>query len=78
MAKNNPLFDNRIVTKPQKLSSPDRAGWTDWKFQFENFLTVKDADLDEMNYAAAAADPLTDQLPADTLRRAILLFCSGN
>ena len=68
------LHDTRIVTKPGKLGD-DKSQWMEWKFDFENFLSLIDpVYVDELRQASAERELVNDSLTTPTRRRSVQLY----
>lgn len=68
------LYDHRIVNKPGKIPS-DKERWLEWRFDFENFMTlVKPQFADDMVQAAGMEEPINDTGAAQLRQRSTLLY----
>ena len=68
------LYDHRIVSKPGKIPK-DKAKWLEWKFDFENFMTLVRAQYaDEMAQAAVLNEMINDTGSSAVRQRSTLLY----
>lgn len=76
------LCDTKIVSKPGRLTD-DQSKWSEWRFQFENFLACVDQRvLEEMALAERMTGPL-EPIETDGVRQrgvqlyAVLASCAS-
>ena len=68
------LFDHCIVQKPPRLTD-DRSKWSEWRFDFENFMTLVDAHYaTEMAWAVSHDTMISDERTVSLRRRSLLMY----
>ena len=73
LGNNQPVFDSRIVNKPSTI--PNRDRWSEWRFGFENFMTLIHLQFgDDLNVAALEVNPVDDTVDAELRRRSTYLY----